>query len=348
MFKTLVVPSRPYRAIAAVLVLCLSLVATAAYARFSSVTANPSNVFSASTLSAPSNLQTTASCITSSTVEYRGGSSATGSSGSLTLSKPTGLVAGDVMIAQFAVRSESPSITPPSGWTFIRTDTSNFNGQSTLYWRIATSGEPSSYTWSSNVGDRTAGGILAYSGASSSPIGAHLGSTGADATPIAPSITTPVNDNVLVTFFALRQVALTTGPSGMNLRYNVESAGGAGIVGAAASDEARPTAGATGTRSATKSNSFEWVAQSVAIRPPATPQVNVTWTSTTSTYASGHKLQRWLGAAQQNEQTITPRTQASATDGPLAASTGYTYKLAAYYGNWRSSQVTAGLTTPAC
>src|SRR3954447_2529157 len=68
-------------------------------------------------------------------------------SSSLTVNVPSGVVAGDVMIATVDADGAG-SIAVPSGWTA----TGLFNGASNFGWsqvvfRVATSGEPASYTW---------------------------------------------------------------------------------------------------------------------------------------------------------------------------------------------------------
>ena len=134
----------------------------------------------------------------------------------------------------------------------------------------------------------------------------------------------------------------------MRGRWNLVTAGGAGSIGVGAADQPFAGPGATGTRSATTGSSFDWIGQSVALRPKAAPYAALSWTATPSEFATGYKLQRWVGTVQEREQTVTPRTQTSTTDGPLTPGTSYSFTLSAYYSNWTSNQVTATLNAASC
>ena len=48
---------------------------------------------------------------------FRAANSAVASGGTLTITKPTGTAANDVLIASVAVTPSSVAITPPTGWT---------------------------------------------------------------------------------------------------------------------------------------------------------------------------------------------------------------------------------------
>ncbi len=74
------------------------------------------------------------------------------------------------------------------------------------------------------------------------------------------------------------------------------------------------------------------------------PIAHLSWTQSPSTYASGYTLTR-AGAS---TQTITPATTTTATDGPLANNSSYSWQLVAYAGNWTSSSISASLTTAQC
>ena len=87
----------------------------------------------------------------------------TGSNG-LTISKPTGAVAGDVLVAQLVVNSSSTTITPPSGWTLIRSTSSGSSVIMASYDKVAGASEPSSYRWTFNVIQPATGGISDYIG----------------------------------------------------------------------------------------------------------------------------------------------------------------------------------------
>src|SRR6267378_6175458 len=83
--------------------------------------------------------------------------------------KPPGTVAGDVMIASIAFGLDTPTITPPAGWTLIRRITSSSGSfySMAIFWRAADASDAgvSSYTFTiSNAANGWVGGIQSFSG----------------------------------------------------------------------------------------------------------------------------------------------------------------------------------------
>ncbi len=129
---------------------------------------------------------------------------------STTLSAPAGLQAGDVEIAQVWTKNSTSAatISPPTGWTAIRNDQlvdgTKYSAQY-LFYKVATSSEPSTYTYITSVPSSHAGGeIIAYSGVNNStPVDTASCSTGVQTaqyggSATAPSITTTeTNEKVL-------------------------------------------------------------------------------------------------------------------------------------------------------
>jgi hypothetical protein len=320
---------------------------------FWSAAANDGNNWSADTLAPPSGFSVTQSCSSvSETIAFRGATSGGGTEGALTIARPSGVVAGDVLIAQVANRGMGTVATAPPGWTVVRTDLSGASGasvRSTVYWRVATGSEPASYTWTLSESAHIAGGIAAYTGVSTaSPVDVAGGRVGSSITATTPQVTTTVAGTRLVHLFVKRQEILPT-PSGTSLRWALVSGSGAQHIGATGVDEGFAGPGTTPARSTSGSTTFEWAAQTVALRPHSTVTAgaSASWTATPSTFATGYKLRRYVGTTLENEQVITPRTTTTATDSPLVNGTAYTYKLVAYHGNWSSPELTAPLT-PAC
>ena len=107
---------------------------------------------------------------------------------------PSGVVAGDFLIAQVAYNAHG-TITPPAGWNLIDvTDHPTKPITQGLFWRAATGSEPASYGFNLTSGksDTAAGAIAAYVGIDlTNPIDA-IGSqaNGASTDIVAPSITT--------------------------------------------------------------------------------------------------------------------------------------------------------------
>jgi len=155
-------------------------------------------------------------------VQYRAtASNVANNSSSVVLSKPTGVVDGDVMVASIGTSYVSGlTVTPPSGWTFVG---NGVNSACCFVWVYAkaASGEPASYTWNFSAAVYVAGGISAYWNVdtlTSVDVQAGAGSSGANET--TPTITTTQTDEMLVASFIGSVNGSWTPPTGMNERFD--------------------------------------------------------------------------------------------------------------------------------
>jgi hypothetical protein len=198
-------------------------------------------------------------------ISFRGVSGLDTAGSNLTISRPSGVLQNDVLIASiYWDNSSAAGVTAPSGWTLIRQDGSTAFEEVALYVRVATASEPTSYTWFASHGVGFTGIIAAYTGVStSSPIDAHAGQTGTTQNAAAPSVTTVGTNDWLVTVWSTWNGNLSlTAPSGMATRQQF-----AGADPIALADQGLTSAGATGSRTATTSASPGfWTAQSIALR----------------------------------------------------------------------------------
>jgi hypothetical protein len=190
-----------------------------------------------------------------------------GTAATLQVAAPSGVQSGDVLVAEVAVRG-TPTITPPLGWILIRTDVSGTPQTQAAYYKVAGGSEPSSYTWTFSVSEGAVGGILAYTGASTSnPIDAQGGQVNAKSTLLtAPSITTTANGDALVAFFDVTQNSTVTPPGSMTERFDLVT-GSMPFLTAEGADEIQATAGPTGARVATASLAGKSIGQLIALRP---------------------------------------------------------------------------------
>ena len=226
---------------------------------------------------------------TTTAIEKRGAAVVTElatTAGSIMANMPTGLnvVAGDVWLAQVSVSSTTS--TAPSGWTAApgaHAQVGDAPISSTLYYRIVTGSEASTYTWTGLSGTSRATVIVqAYSGvntttpfdvapsAISTSSDADTGSTLATSLTV-PGITTATAGAMLISGCTLNAAASAslTVPPGTAL---VATTGGTGRRGSLA-QELRATAGATGDRTWVESPttvSLQFAAWLGALRP-ATP-----------------------------------------------------------------------------
>ena len=162
-------------------------------------------------------------------------------------------------------------MTPPSGWTAVpSTDRANSKWVRIHAWfKVAGASEPSSYTFALTGGSADiSGGLLAVSGAGSSPINASGSQTngGQSSSVSAPSITTTVPSALLVFGGACNAASSFTAPAGMSEQWDRASTGSPAVATETAT-AGFPNPGATGTRAATASPSCRSVGLQVAIAP---------------------------------------------------------------------------------
>jgi hypothetical protein len=206
-----------------------------------------------------------------STIQYKGGNEGTGSdyinsTSSLSLSKPSaGIQSGVFMVASIAFTGGSSiTITPPTGWTLINRGDNAPGGFGTsssvaMYYKMATSSEPTSYTWTASSSVRYAGNIVAYDNVNTaSPIDTSASSSNntysAQSNSYASgSITTSNNNELIITAFESPESPTWTPPSGMTERS--EDTDNNNYISLETSDVMQTTAGAVGTKTALSNTS---------------------------------------------------------------------------------------------
>ncbi len=195
---------------------------------------------------------------------------------SVTVDRPSGLVAGDVLLAMIGRRgSGSPSATTlPSGWTLVLSQSNASNLGIAIYRKFATSSEPASYTWSYGVSERMVGSISAYRGVdATTPIIASAARTNASSRNLlAPSITPGVSGAWIVGFFAADSGNVRIDPPSspaMTERFGALSGTSAGPNGTSieSADAVSTSAGASGTLTATTASNVLSVTALVALKP---------------------------------------------------------------------------------
>jgi hypothetical protein len=183
----------------------------------------------------------------------------------LTVATPSGVAAGDLLLATMEVDADPVTVTGPSGWTLLM-DTpaalgtpSAFHAQ--VWYRMASANEPTSYTWTAPSGTWVDIGVLAYSGVNpTNPIDAFSGNYAGIVTSASTNaVTTSQANEMVVALFINYNAASWTAGSGMTLRYDFD--------GNAAEDAVQAAAGSTGPKSMTGSVSGPVTTQIVTLRP---------------------------------------------------------------------------------
>lgn len=203
------------------------------------------------------------------------------------IDKPSGAIQNDLIVALvvYDTNSGAATITPPSGWTLITSQTNNKSFR--WYQKVLGASEPSTYTWS--ISGASSSGYFGvfhqlYRGASTAaPIDVATSQMSGDNSlnADAASVTTLTNNTLLTTWHLHETTgdynqssAIYSLPSGMYRRAEIN-----GICATVSdifntgflfsyNEERRPTAGATGTRNSTTSvTSARAIAATIAIRP---------------------------------------------------------------------------------
>ncbi len=227
-------------------------------------------------------------------IQFVASSSATSSSGTLTIGVPAGTLVGDLMLAQAAVRGGgTETFGIPAGWTEIGAgihlgSTGTNTHKHRAYYKVATAGDLSagSASWTF-TGATATGGISSYRNVDpSSPVNAEssAGFASLGSSIDASSITTTVNGAMLVTFYGVNGDVTFTGPSGFTQRYSQNNGTQIDVMSA---DMLQATAGATGTQTATLSSSQNRRAARLIALAPLTNAVTVAVPAGT---ASGHVM----------------------------------------------------------
>ena len=194
-----------------------------------------------------------------------------------TITAPSGIVNGDVLLAILDIgQSSAPTVTPPSGFTEITTTgwpmainaADPWQVRVRAYTKIASS-ESGNYTFSHSSAYSEAI-MYRISGAdTTTPVNPNPTSgSGNSTTSIAPGITTPRNNSVVVFVSgAWNAAGPTTPPTGTTPTFTEYFDGGAGGVFYSAAG-VLATAGATGDKSNTNGNgnSWPWVAGLICIQ----------------------------------------------------------------------------------
>ncbi|HEX8939789.1 MAG TPA: cadherin-like domain-containing protein, partial [Candidatus Limnocylindrales bacterium] len=190
----------------------------------------------------------------------------------VTLSRPGGVVAGDLLLAVFEASAGNTTITPPTGWTQVvvtRTGSSKTGLTQIVFRRFVASAEPTSYVFSLSGKQNVVAGIVAYRGVdASNPIDASAGQSGSGSSPSAPSVTTSSTSDMLIAVFGSAVGVTFNPPSGMSERIDAEiGALKKPGVSLETADALQPATGPTGSRVANALASGSWLGQLIALKP---------------------------------------------------------------------------------
>lgn len=164
-------------------------------------------------------------------------SSSTGqsqSTTSLSLTLPTGLTTGDILITAVAINNATTVITPPNGWIALDgapVSSGSFSGG--IWYRFYTGSQPP-LTWELAAAQKVSAVIVAYRGVDSgTPFSVGVdGTRGVSSTDtVAPALTTTASYQEVLGIFLSKENNVTTAstPSGMTLRAAAMTTGGGAV-----------------------------------------------------------------------------------------------------------------------
>lgn len=217
-------------------------------------------------------------------VRFRSAASAASNTGSLSVSRPSGTAANDVMIAAVGVRPSTATIAAPAGWTLVRRTDNNNGGTNSLavFHRLASAGEPSSYVWNVSGATEAVGGIQSFTGVDpANPIDVESGqATAISLAHATPSVTTTVANAMVVTAHTFATSTTWTPPSGMTEAFDVQYQPVATNLGQSIEGNyaVQAAAAATGAKSATAAGGAgaeAWGATHILALRPAAPALNI-------------------------------------------------------------------------
>lgn len=206
-----------------------------------------------------------------------------GTQTSMSINVPAGTASGDVMVAAIAVKPATVTLTPPAGWTSInRVDQAagDANAQE-IFYHIATSSEPASYSWTFSVPPMSAaGGIISYRGVDTTvPVDVFSGNvTPSGTSHTATGVTTTADNEMVISAHSFSSSETWSPPAAMTEEVDTASLtpSRAGGISLEINDVLQASAGATGNKTATASgNADTGVAHILALRLAVTTPVLV-------------------------------------------------------------------------
>jgi MSHA biogenesis protein MshQ len=190
-------------------------------------------------------------------------------SSSITLTAPAGITTGDVMIAAIS-QVGVVTFKPPAGWTLVEASSGKASQSLSAWTRTATAADKSgtAYVFGSTSSADIFGGVQAWRGVNgTAPVATsaiQANSTGMSSA--APSVTPSVNNSVLVAMWGDGDASIAM-PFGMTATVGSPSGTKKGNTSLLSAYEFRINANATGTRTASLSDSVASNGLSLALQP---------------------------------------------------------------------------------
>jgi alpha-tubulin suppressor-like RCC1 family protein len=225
----------------------------------------------------------------------QGGFNNSTSAASFTVTKPTGLADGDLLVAEVVTINTATGVAVSNGtWSAGPVVASSVNSKIWTFYKKITNaaGEPASYTMSWTGNQRGAGGLIAVSGASTVDpqieTSSTNGSAGAGSTTASmASLTTSGANRLLLNLHGIdgkSTYSSLTGFSAIDVNQNTGNGGGNHYT-ALAGHVTQAGAGASPSMSYNYGTAIPWETVLLAIRPPSAPAAPTGLAATGGRYA---------------------------------------------------------------
>lgn len=254
-------------------------------------------------------------------VAFQSATSATTTSGSITITKPSSVAVGDLLIA--VIGTQNSISTAPTGWTAL-TNKSTASGYINVYvyYVVATSTQVSAtdFTWTAST-NFMVGGISRITGQQGTPVGIYASANAASSTTPTLAMTVTPDDASSLLLFCVGSginsgatnsssayAIVTSNPSWTEAFDTTANAGGSGSGQVAMAYATRPEITATGNASLTLASSWESAGIMVVVRPLLLYTASETETATDATVRSVTKT---LSETENASDTISSSKQLS-------------------------------------
>lgn len=195
---------------------------------------------------------------------YLGSTTATGTTATITINKPTSAISGTLMLAYITyLKADKGIISPPINWTLLLRADRGADVGCSIYSKF-TETEPSSYTWTYPENTHWVGAIVVYSDVNRThPFESYASAIGDSSSQTAPSTSVyNANTRVLVHYSNKPQSSYTPHATTTE-RYDMTRSGGPAAM---LADFVQATVGSTPTKTATATVSEKWVATTIVLR----------------------------------------------------------------------------------
>jgi len=190
----------------------------------------------------------------------------------LTLSKPGGTAAGDLLIAAIATDGNQQTWNPPStGWNLINQGNQSDEVSLAVWWKLAGSSEPAGYNFSWAEDQEAYAWMMRFTGHDpANPINVSSNVGGSSSSPSSPAVTTSVADTMILRIGGFDDDDVSVGVPGLSGHTAItmgNSDTGNGTCSGGAGYLIQSTAGSSGTSTFSLTRSEQYRAVTIGIAP---------------------------------------------------------------------------------